>query len=156
MHGDPEIIDLLNDILTAELTAINQYFVHGKLCASWGYDRLAAHNRTESIEEMRDAEAIMDRILFLDGMPNLQRLNPVRVGESVREQFEIDLDLELAAIERYRRGVALAVDKGDHGTRELLERKLVGEEQHADWIETQLRLIDQVGLENYLTQQITA
>ncbi len=156
MRGDPEIIELLNEALTAELTAINQYFVHAKMCQSWGYDRLAERNRRESIDEMRDAEALIERILYLDGIPNLQRLAPVGVGEDVEEQFRIDLELEKAAIERYNRGVALAVAKGDNGTRELLEGKLVGEEDHADWLETQLTLIEQVGLENYLSQQIHA
>jgi bacterioferritin len=154
MNGDPEIIEFLNEALTAELTAINQYFIHAKMCEDWGYARLAEKNRDESIDEMKDAEALIERILYLEGIPNLQRMNPVGVGETVEEQFRIDLDLEKAAIERYNRGVALAVAKGDNGTRELLEGKLVGEEHHADWLETQLTLIEQVGIENYLAQQI--
>jgi bacterioferritin len=154
MTGDPEIIELLNEVLTAELTAINQYFVHAKMCENWGYERLAHKFRDESIDEMKDADAIIERILYLEGVPNLQRLNPVRVGETVPEQHRLDRDLEVAAIERYNRGVALAASKGDNGTRELLERKLTGEESHLDWIEAQLTLIEQVGLENYLAQQI--
>ncbi|MCC5951038.1 MAG: bacterioferritin [Acidimicrobiia bacterium] len=154
MQGDPEIIEMLNEVLTAELTAINQYFIHAKMCANWGYDRLADKVRHESIDEMHDAEHIIERILFLDGVPNLQRLNSVQVGETVAEQFTLDLALERAAIERYNRGIALAVAKDDNGTRELLERKLTGEEGHADWLEAQLTLIEQVGLENYLTTQI--
>jgi len=152
--GDPEIIELLNEVLTAELTAINQYFVHAKMCENWGYERLYRKNYEESIDEMKDATRIIERILFLDGVPNLQRLNSVLVGESVPEQHRLDLDLERAAIERYNRGVALARTKGDNGTAELLEDLLVGEEEHADWLEAQLTLLDQVGVENYLAQQI--
>lgn len=154
MRGDAELIELLNEVLTAELTTINQYFIHAKLCENWGYAKLAKKQRDESIGEMRDAEAIIERILYLEGVPNLQRLGPVRVGETVPEQFEIDADTEREAIDRYNRGVALAVAKGDNGTRELLEEKLTGEESHLDWLETQLRLIREVGLANYLSVQI--
>ena len=154
MQGDPDIIELLNEVLTAELTAINQYFVHAKMCENWGYERLYEKNYEESIDEMKDATRIIERILFLDGVPNLQRLNSVLVGETVAEQHRLDLDLERAAIERYNRGVALARDKGDNGTAELLEDLLVGEEEHADWLEAQLTLIEQVGEANYLAQQI--
>ena len=154
MQGDAAVIELLNEVLTAELTAINQYFVHAKMCSNWGYERLAKKVYDESIDEMRDAEKVVERILFLEGLPNLQRLGSVRVGETVQEQFELDLDLEKAAVERYNRGVALAVEKGDNGSRELLEELLTGEEEHADWLESQLELIRQVGLENYLATQI--
>jgi bacterioferritin len=154
MQGDPEIIEFLNEVLAAELAAINQYFVHAKMCQNWGYERLAAVNRRESIDEMHDAEAIIERILYLEGVPNMQRMNPVLVGESVPEQFSLDIELERAAIERYNRGIALCTAKGDNGTRELLERKLVGEEEHLDWLESQLTLIEQVGLENYLAGQM--
>src|SRR5262245_33819195 len=154
MQGEPEIIEMLNEVLTAELTAINQYFIHAKMCENWGYERLAEKVRAESIDEMKDADAFIERILFLEGVPNMQRLNPVRVGETVEEQLTVDLELERDAIARYNRGIALAVEKGDNGTRELFERKLVGEEEHADWLESQLELIRQVGLENYLAQQI--
>ena len=154
MRGDTEVIELLNEVLTAELTTINQYFIHSKLCESWGYLRLAAKVREESIDEMRDAEAIIDRILYLGGVPNLQRLSPVMVGETVPEQFEVDAAIERTAIERYNRGIALAVAKGDNGTRELLEARLLGEENHLDWIETQQALITEIGLPNYLAQQI--
>ena len=154
MQGDPEIIEFLNEALTAELTAVNQYFIHSRMCRNWGYARLAAKHHEESIDEMKDADALIERILYLEGVPNMQRLNPVGVGETVREQFELDYELEKAAVERYNRGVALAAAKGDNGTRELLEAKLVGEEEPADWIETQLSLIDQVGLELYLSTQV--
>lgn len=154
MHGDPAVIEVLNEALTAELTAVNQYFVHAKMCESWGFERLAAKVREESIDEMRDAEALIDRILYLEGLPNLQRLNPVAIGETVAEQFEVDLALERAAVERYNRAISVAVEHHDHGTREILEGLLRGEEGHADWLESQLELIRQVGLEAYLTQQI--
>ncbi|MEZ5322002.1 MAG: bacterioferritin [Microthrixaceae bacterium] len=154
MDGSPAVVEVLNEILTAELTAINQYFVHSKLCESWGYSALASKAREESIDEMHDADRIIERILFLGGVPNLQRLGSVGVGESVPEQFALDLEVERAAIERYNRAIALAVESGDNGTRELLERHLVGEERHADWVETQIGVIGQIGLENYLAQQL--
>ncbi len=149
MQGDPDVIEFLNEALTAELTAINQYFAHSKLCENWGYERLAGYYRQESIEEMNDAEKLMDRILLLDGMPNLQRLGTVRVGETVEEQLQLDKELEQAAIDRYRRGVVLALEKGDPGTREMLEQLVVGEEHHLDWIETQQSRIRDIGIERY-------
>jgi bacterioferritin len=154
VRSDPEIIDMLNEVLTAELTAVNQYFIHAKMCANWGYERLAEKIREESIDEMKDADAFIERILFLEGVPNMQRLNPVRVGETVAEQLALDLELERDAIARFNGAIALAVAQGDNGTRELLEEKLVGDESHADWLESQLELVSQVGLENYLAQQI--
>jgi bacterioferritin len=154
VQGDPEIIEALNDVLTAELTAINQYFIHAKMCDNWGFDHLAEKIRSQSIDEMKDAESVIERILYLEGVPNLQRLNPVRVGETVPEQFTVDLALEREAIDRYNTGIALAVSKGDNGTRELFEEELTGEEEHADWLESQLNLIEQVGVENYLATQI--
>jgi bacterioferritin len=154
VEGDPEIIEALNDVLTAELTAINQYFIHAKMCDNWGFDHLAEKIRSQSIDEMKDAESVIERILYLEGVPNLQRLNPVRVGETVPEQFTVDLALEREAIDRYNAGIALAVAKGDNGTRELFEEELTGEEEHADWLESQLNLIEQVGAENYLATQI--
>jgi bacterioferritin len=154
MQGSSAIIDFLNDALTAELTAINQYFAHSKLCENWGWQRLAHKYREESIEEMHDAEHLIDRILILDGMPNLQRLGSVRIGETVREQLDVDRELEIAAIERYRQGVRLAVEEGDPGTRELFERLVIGEEEHLDWIDTQLTMIDDIGIELYTQAQI--
>jgi bacterioferritin len=154
VNGSDAVIESLNEILTAELTTINQYFIHAKMCANWGYERLAEKVRDESIDEMKDAEAIIDRILYLDGVPNMQRLSPVRVGETVLEQLELALQTETDAIDRYNRVVALCVAEGDNGSRELLERQLVGEEHHADWLEAQLDLVNQVGIENYLAQQI--
>ena len=154
MQGDAEILDILNDVLTAELTAINQYFIHSKMCDNWGYGRLGAHSRHESIDEMKHADIVIDRILYFDGVPNMQRLNPVRVGETVPEQLQLDLELEYAAVDRLNKGVAVCVAKGDNGTRELLARNLIGEEEHLDWIEAQQHLISVIGVENYLAQQI--
>ncbi len=154
MHGNADVIELLNEVLTAELTAINQYFIHAKMCENWGFERLAKHNYDESIDEMKDAEKVIERILYLEGVPNLQRLSSVRVGETVPEQHRLDLDLEREAIERYNRGVELARGGGDNGTAEMLEDLLVGEEHHADWLEAQIHLIEQVGIENYLATQI--
>lgn len=154
MEGDSEIIEMLNDVLTAELTAINQYFIHAKMRENWGFSRLAAVARKESIDEMEDADKVIDRILYLDGTPNLQRYNPVKVGETVPEQLALELETEKEAILRYNEGIALAVAKGDNGTRDLLEHRLLDEESHADWLEAQLHLIATVGEENYLAQQI--
>jgi bacterioferritin len=154
MRGNDQIIEVLNDVLTAELTAVNQYFLHAKMCENWGYLRLAEHVRHESIDEMRHAEQVTDRILFLDGVPNFQRLFALRIGETVPEQFEADLQVEYTAIERLNAGIALAVEVGDNGTRELLAGILVSEEEHADWLETQLETIRQIGLEHYLAQQL--
>lgn len=154
MQGHDDVIELLNEVLTAELTAINQYFVHAKMCRNWGYQRLADHVRAESIDEMRHAELLMDRILYFGGVPNVQRLFPLHVGETVAEQFESDLQVEYDAVERLNRGVALCVERGDNGTRELLADLLVAEEEHIDWLETQQEAIRQIGIEQYLAQQL--
>jgi bacterioferritin len=154
MKGDADVIDLLNAVLTSELTAINQYFIHAKMCANWGYSKIAEKKRHESIDEMKHADWVIERILFLDGTPNMQRLNPVRVGEDVKEQHELDLALEMDARKRLNDGVALATSKGDNGTRELLEKILASEESGIDWLETQLHLIAEIGKEQYLAQQI--
>jgi len=154
MKGDSKIIEALNEILTSELTAINQYFVHAKMCQNWGYQKLAAKKREESIEEMKHADEVIDRILFLDGVPNMQRLNPVKVGEEPVEQHQVDLELELDARKRLNDGIALCRDKADNGTRELLERILKDEEDSIDWLESQLHLVKQVGRERYLAEQI--
>jgi bacterioferritin len=154
MQGDSTVIELLNDVLTAELTAVNQYFADSKMCANWGYDRLAEKFRDESIGEMKDADALIERILYLEGMPNLQRLGAVRIGETVPEKLQLALGLEKDAIDRLNAGIATCVGVGDNGSRELLDDILEGEEEHADWIETQLELIRQVGEAHYLAQQI--
>jgi len=154
MHGHEDIIELLNEVLTAELTSINQYFVDAKMFDSWGYGRLGKHFRDESIDEMRDADALIERILYLEGVPNLQRLGTVRVGETATEKLQLALELEREAIDRLNRGIALAVEHGDNGTRELQESILEGEEEHADWLETQLETIRQIGAELYLSRQL--
>src|SRR5215475_143972 len=154
MRGDAKVIEALNEVLTSELTAINQYFIHHKMCENWGYKRLAEKKRHESIEEMKHADRVIQRILFLDGVPNMQRLSPVRVGEHPIEQHEVDLALELEAVKRLNQGIALAVAKGDNGTRELLESILHEEEDGIDWLEAQLHLARQLGTELYLAEQM--
>ena len=154
MRGDPEILEALNDVLTAELTAINQYFVHAKMCGNWGYRKLEKAKRDESIDEMKDADRILDRILFLDGTPNMQRLNPVRVGEDPIEQHKVDLALEQESVVRLNQAIALCREKGDNGTRELLEDILRGEESAVDWLEAQLHIVGEIGKEPYLAEQI--
>jgi len=154
MRGDAEVIELLNEVLTAELTAINQYFIHAKMMKNFGYKRLAKQKWDESIEEMKHADEVIERILFLDGVPNMQRLFPVRVGEEPVEMHKIDLELELAARERLTRGIVLCSQKNDHGTRHLFEKILENEEEAIDWLETQLHLIQELGRENYLTEQM--
>ena len=154
MKGDAAIIEVLNEVLTAELTAINQYFIHSKMNQDWGFKKLASRARHESIEEMKHADAVIERILFLEGLPNMQRLNPVRVGESVPEQMRVDLELELDACQRLDRGIKLCLEKGDHVTRELLEKILADEQEGIDWLEAQLSIIAEIGKERYLAEQI--
>ena len=154
MRGDPQVIEALNAVLTAELTAINQYFIHHRMCENWGYLRLAKKKREESIDEMKDADQLIHRILYLEGVPNMQRLSPVRVGEDAIEQHRLDLALETESIKRLNDAIELARSKGDAGTRELLEQILEGEEGSADWLETQLHLVDELGKERYLAEQI--
>jgi bacterioferritin len=154
MHGNPRVIELLNEVLTSELTAINQYFIHAKMMENWGYLRLASHTRDESISEMRHAEQLIDRILFLEGVPNMQRLFPVKVGETVPEQLQVDLDVEYAAVRRLNDGINTCVEVGDNASRDLLQSILNSEEEHADWLETQLNLVAQLGAQPYLAQQL--
>ena len=154
MKGDPKIIEILNDVLTAELTSINQYFLHGEMCENWGYDRLHHVIRKHSIGEMKHAEELIERVLFLEGVPNVQRLGKINIGESVEEQFRLDLALELEAVQRLNKGIEACRTADDNNSRHLLEEILEDEEEHIDWIESQLELIQQVGIQNYLTQQI--
>ena len=154
MKGNEEIVTLLNDLLTNELTAINQYFIHAKMCENWGYERLASKIREESIDEMRHADQIISRILFLEGVPNLQRYHKLHVGETVKEQIESDLQLEYSAIGFLNKGIELARKSTDNTTEDMLTKILVSEEAHTDWLETQLELIRQVGDQNYLAQQM--
>jgi bacterioferritin len=153
MQSSPEIIELLNDVLTAELTAINQYFIHAKMQDNWGYQRLAAKGREESFGEMKHAEELIERILYLDGVPNMQRLGNVKVGETVTEQLKAELETEKDAIIRLAAGVEQC-RRTDEGSRLLLERILHDEEEHADWLETQLELIKQIGEGLYLNTQV--
>ncbi|MFZ5480309.1 MAG: bacterioferritin [Myxococcota bacterium] len=152
--ASPQIVDLLNEVLTAELTAINQYFLHAKMARHWGFERLAKKIRHESIEEMRHADELTERILLLEGLPNYQRLNTLAVGENVQEQLQNDLALEYQMIERLNKGIAVANSFNDNATRALLEKILVSEYDHVDWLETQLEAIGQVGLQNYLSEQL--
>ena len=154
MHSDPKIIEALNEILTAELTAINQYFIHYRMCANWGYDRLAKKKREESIEEMGHADKVIERILYLEGIPNVQRLFPVRVGQDATEQHQLDLDLEKTAVDRLNKAIALCREKADNGTRDLLDVILKDEEDSIDWLEAQLHIIREIGKEHYLAEQI--
>ncbi len=154
MQGNPQVIEALNEVLTAELTAINQYFVHSKMCANWGLVRLAKHARGEAIEEMNHADRVIDRILYFDRTPNMQRLNPVRVGETVEEQHKVDLALEIDAVDRLNKAIALCRENSDNGTRELLEGILAEEEEHIDWLEAQFYLLEKVGSEQYLAEHM--
>lgn len=153
--GTQEIIDLLNDVLCAELTAINQYFLHAKLCGHWGYDVLEAASRSQSIGEMKHAEMIAERILFLGGMPNLQKLGKILIGENVPEQMDLDRKLEKDAIDRLNDGIELCRKHGDNGSRLLLESILSSEEAHFDWLDKQVQLIKSLGEGHYLAQKIS-
>jgi bacterioferritin len=154
MQGDPQIIELLNEVLTAELTAVNQYFLDAKMFDNWGYERLGERFRSESIDEMKDADHLIERLLYLEGHPNLQRLGTIRTGETPVEKLSLALVLEQEAIARLNPGLALCVERGDNGTRDLLAEILQGEEDHADWLESQLSLVEQLGQAHYLAQQI--
>jgi bacterioferritin len=154
MKGDAKVIDLLNEILTGELTAINQYFLHAKMCGNWGYKRLHDHIRKESIDEMKHADKLIERVLYLEGLPNLQRLGKLNVGQTVVEQLKNDLAVEMEAVPRLNVAIAECRKLSDNGTAELLEGILVSEEEHIDWLESQLELVKQVGEAHYLAQQI--
>jgi bacterioferritin len=154
MKGHDQVVTLLNDILTAELTAINQYFIHARMCENWGYKRLWKKLRDESIGEMRHADRLIERVLYLEGVPNVQRLGKVNVGQTVPEQLRLDLELERSAVAALNAGIEVCRGVGDNGSRDLLEEILKSEESHIDWIEEQLELIKQVGEGHYLAQQI--
>ena len=154
MKGDPHVIGVLGDVLCAELTAVNQYFVHAEMCENWKYDRLAKKIRAEAIDEMKHAEKLIERILFLDGAPNMQKYLKIVVGSTVREQLENDLKVELEAVKRLNDGIAVSREKGDNWSREMLEGILKDEEGHIDWIEGQLHQIEEMGYENYLNAQV--
>jgi bacterioferritin len=153
VKGDPQVLKLLGDVLSAELTAINQYFVHAEMCENWKYGRLAKRLRAEAMDEMKHAEVLIERILFLDGVPNMQKYMKIAVGATVREQLANDLRVEQEAVRRLNDGIAECVKQGDNGSRELLEGILKAEEEHIDWIEGQLHQIGEMGYENYLSIQ---
>jgi bacterioferritin len=154
MKGSQKVIDVLNQVLTNELTAVNQYFLHAEMCQNWGYERLYKKVRKESIDEMKHAEKLMERVLFLDGFPNVQKLGKITIGETVEEQLKLDLALEKQAIPALNDGIALCRAESDNGSAELLEDILEEEEEHVDWLEAQLTLVEQVGIQNYLAEQM--
>jgi bacterioferritin len=154
MKGDPNVIRALNEILTVELTAFNQYFLHARMCTHWGYERIGKTIYAESIDEMKHAQKLIDRVLFLEGVPNLQKLGTLSIGQNVPEALAADLGLEGQAIPLLKKSIELCFQASDHGSRELLEEILVDEERHVDWLEAQLGLIQELGKEGYLAQQI--
>ena len=154
MKGDPKVIAVLSEVLKAELTGINQYFLHAEMCENWGYERMAKHTRKESIEEMTHAEKLMERILLLDGTPNMSDYFKINIGVNLKDQLKNDLDLEYTAVKRLNDGIKTCVAVGDNGSRDLLEKILADEELHIDWLEGQLFAIGEMGYENYLAQQL--
>jgi bacterioferritin len=154
MKGNAKVITALNEALREELSAINQYFLHAEMCENWHYHKLGDFIKKQSIDEMKHAETLIERILFLDGAPNLTELMKLNVGINVKEQLGSDLKLELAAVEMYNRFVKLARDEGDNASRELFERLVKDEEEHVDWLEAQMHLIEEIGYERYLSQQM--
>jgi bacterioferritin len=154
VRGNEQVIEFLNAVLTAELTAVNQYFLDAKMLDNWGYERLAEHFRSESLGEMKDADELMERIVYLEGHPNVQRLDNIQTGETAVEKLTLALQLETDAIERLNYGIALCLERSDNGSRKLLDKILRGEENHADWLETQLELVGHIGEAHYLAQQV--
>jgi bacterioferritin len=154
MKGNPKVIDLLNEVLTNELTAINQYFLHARMCKNWGYEHLGSYIYKESIDEMKHADKLIERVLFLDGLPNLQRLGKLMIGTTPIEVLKNDLALEMVAIPMLNGHIQTCRDVGDNGTEDLLTHILVSEEEHVDWLESQLELVKQLGEAHYLAQQI--
>ena len=154
MKGKPEVLKVLAEMLKEELGAINQYMLHAEMCENWGYKKLSALVKKQSIGEMKHAEALIERILFLEGTAQMSELFHLRIGQNVKEQFENDLALELEALPRLNAAIKVATEVGDNGSRELFEKILVDEEHHVDWLEAQLHMIREVGIENYLASQI--
>ncbi len=154
MKGDAKVIVVLNQVLKAELTAINQYFLHAEMCENWGYEKLAKHTRKESIEEMQHAEKLMERILLLDGTPNMSDYFKINIGQHVKAQLQNDLNVEYEAVKRLNTGIEACVTAGDNGSRDLLEEILTDEEEHIDWLEGQLHAIGEMGIENYVAKEL--
>lgn len=154
MKGNEQVLNILNTLLADELTAINQYMVHSEMCADWGYGELHEHIEKRAITEMRHAEKLIGRILFLEGTPVVSNLNPLHIGASVVEQFKRDHDAEAGAVKMYNDGIRVCVEVGDNGTRAMLEEILHDEEDHADWLETQMSQVEQMGLQAYLVEQV--
>jgi len=154
VKGDPKVIAVLNQVLKAELTAINQYFLHAEMCENWGYEKLAKHTRKESIEEMTHAEKLMEHILYLDGTPNMTDYFKINIGPDVKSQLKNDLQVEYDAVKRLNAGIETCVKASDNGSREILEKILRDEEEHIDWLEGQLHAISEMGIENYLAEQL--
>jgi len=154
MQGNPKVIAVLNEALREELMAINQYFLHAEMCENWHYDRLGSYIKKQSIDEMKHAEALIERLLFLDATPSLTDPMQINVGKSVKEQLQSDLKLEIGAVAMYNRAIQVARDEGDNGSRELLERLVKDEEEHVDWLEAQMHQIHEMGYERYLSQQV--
>jgi len=154
MKGNPKVIASLNEALKEELTAINQYFLHAEMCENWHYDKLGDYIKKQSIDEMRHAEKLIERILFLDGTPSMTELMHLTIGKNVREQLESDLKLEIDACAMYNNAIKLCREEGDNASRELFERLLKDEEEHVDWLEAQMHQIGELGYERYLAQQV--
>lgn len=154
MKGVPEVIESLNAGLTIELTAVNQYFIHSKMCESWGLHKLAKHYYAESIEEMKHAEEVIDRILYLDGIPEIARYDVIHSCKSPEEQISKNMEMEMNGVNTYNKAIQVCLEHKDSGSRELMERMVVESEESVDWAESQLDLIERVGLENYMAQQI--
>ena len=154
MKGDPKVIAILSEVLKAELTAINQYFLHAEMCENWGYERMSKKIRKESIEEMVHAEKCIERILYLDGTPNMSDYFKINIGATLEQQLKNDLDLEYDAVKRLNAGMKVVEDLHDNGSRDLLRNILLDEEHHIDWLEGQLHAIGEMGIQNYLAQQL--
>jgi bacterioferritin len=154
MHGNPKVIAVLNEALKEELTAINQYFLHAEMCENWHYEKLGSFIKKQSIDEMKHAEELIERLLFLDATPSMTDPMTINIGKNVKEQLESDLKLEVSAVAMYNHAIKIARDEGDNGSRELLERLVKDEEEHVDWLEAQLHQIKEMGYERYLSQQV--
>jgi len=154
MKGNPQLLEVLNDLLSDELTAINQYMVHSEMCADWGYEKLHKAAEKRAIDEMKHAEKLIGRILFLEGTPVVSNLKSIHIGADIEKQHKHDVEAEYDAVKAYNEAIRIAVEVGDNGTRELLEETLEDEEEHTDWLESQITQVDQMGLPIYLTEQI--